>query len=65
MEVDTNNIIKSCLEKDERYLQSKANDQRMTDDKGNIILPQYLGNLPDKMKVESHKIKLRLKDQYN
>jgi len=37
----------------------------MIDANGNIIIPGFMGNLPEKMKVEYKSIKLKLKDQYN
>ena len=54
--------MKSCLFTDERYLEATAADEAGVDAHGNFILPEYLGNLPDKMDVKSKKIKLKLKD---
>jgi len=49
---DTNNIVKSCLYNDDRYLQSMAmNIKVMDEDSGGYVLPGCQGNLPSKMKV--------------
>ena len=49
---DTNNIVKSCLYNDDRYLKSMAmNIKVMDENSGDYVLPGYQGNLPSKMKV--------------
>ena len=59
---DTSNIVKSCLVTDERYITTQEEDIKVADENGNILLPEYSGNLPNKMNVQSKKIKLRIQD---
>ena len=39
-------------------------EAKYTDELGNSIRPEFIGDLPSKMNIQSKKIKLKLEDQY-